>query len=460
LAEAAAAIARGEFAAEAYAAALSARADVAADLDVFISRNEALAEEARAVDLRRARGEPLGPLAGAPLIIKDNIDVAGLPTTAGTPALRSWRPRSDAPVMRPLFAAGALVMGKANMQELALGITSNNAAFGAVRNPYDARLIAGGSSGGTGAGVAARLAPAGLGSDTAGSIRIPAGLCGVVGFRPSTGRWSQAGIVPLSHSRDTAGPMTRSVADAALLDAIVTGDEALPAGQVPGVRLGVPETHFWEDLDAEQAQVCRAALRRLGDAGAVLVPVDVRAIEAAAGRIGRTLTLSECIPDLAGYLDAAGAPMSAGEVIAAIASPDVAFGYRLAVEGRVSAEAYREARDVLQPRLRALYAELFRTHRLEALVFPATPLPARPVGQDDTVELNGRQADTRSAYLRNTEHGALAGLPGLVIPAGLTANGLPAGLEFDGPAGVDRRLLALGLGIEAVLGPIPTPGLT
>jgi mandelamide amidase len=366
---------------------------------------------------------------------------------------------TDAPVMRPLLAAGALVMGKANMQELALGITSNNAAFGAVRNPHDPRLIAGGSSGGTGAGVAARLAPAGLGSDTAGSIRIPAGLCGVVGLRPSTGRWPQAGIVPLSHSRDTAGPMTRRVADAALLDGIVTGEEALPALSLQSARLGVPQTLFWDDLDAGLAKVCDAALRRLADAGAALVPVDVRAIEAAAERIGRSLTLRECIPDLAGYLDAAGAPVSADAVIAAIASPDVAFGYRLAGEGRVSAEAYLEARDVLQPRLKTLYAELFRTQRLDALVFPATPLPARPVGQDDTVELNGRQADTRSTYLRNTEHAALAGLPGLVVPAGLTADGLPVGLELDAPAGGDRRLLALGLAIEAALGPIPAPRL-
>jgi indoleacetamide hydrolase len=428
------------------------RAAATAALNILITVNPALLDQARSVDRRRASGQAVGPLAGTALLIKDNIDTFDLPTSAGTPALRDWRPRADAAVLRRLRQAGALVLGKANMQELALGITSNNVAFGAVGNPYDPALIAGGSSGGTAAGIAAGLAPAGLGSDTAGSIRIPAGLCGVVGLRPTTGRYAQAGIVPLSHSRDTAGPMARCVADAALIDAIVTGEDAMPALRLHEVRLGVPETLFWDDLDPEQEQVCRAALGRLADAGAVLVPVDVRPMEAVARRIGRSLTLSECIPDLRAYLAAGGSKITAEDVVAAIASPYVADGYSQAMRGTVSPAAYDEARNALQPRLGALYAELFRTAAIDAMVFPATPLPARPIGQDDTVGLNGRQADTRATYLRNTEHGAFARLPGLVVPAGLTPGGLPAGLEFDAPSGADRRLLALGAAVEAVLG--------
>lgn len=455
LAEATRAIREGALGAASYCAALEARADEASGLNIFISRNPRLAEQAAEVDARRARGEALGPLAGAPLLVKDNIDTAGLPTSAGTPALKAWRPRADAPVLRRLLDAGALVMGKANLQELALGITSNNRAFGPVRNPYDPALIAGGSSGGTAAGIAARVSPAGLGSDTAGSIRIPAALCGVTGLRPTLGRWSQAGIVPLSASRDTAGPMARSVADLALLDAIVTGESgSVDAGEI---RLGLPQGGFWDDLDPAVARLCRDAVDLLKDQGIEFISVDVAAIVETAERIGRALTLYECIPNLRRYLQAGGCEVTAEAVIAGIASPDVAYGYALAARGEVGAETYRLARETLQPRLRGLYAELFASHGLDALIFPATPLPARPVGQDGTVELNGRRVDTRATYLRNTEQGALAGLPGLALPAGLTEAGLPVGLELDGPAGSDRRLLAIGEALEAALGRLPPP---
>lgn len=447
--QAAAALRRGEITAESYAQALSARAEATAHLNIFMTRNPSLAEQARGVDLARARGEPLGALAGVPLLIKDNIDSADWPTTAGTPALRDWRPAADAPVLRRLLDAGALVMGKANLQELALGITSNNRAFGPVHNPHAPELIAGGSSGGTAAGIAGGVAPGGLGTDTAGSIRIPASLCGVAGLRPSQGRYPQAGIVPLSHSRDTAGPMARTVADLALLDEVIAGEPAAPPGALRAVRLGLPIQHFWDDLDPQTASVATTALERIRHAGAELVEIDVGAIVALAARIGRALTLYECVRDLDAYLAAAGAPVSAAEVVAGIASPDVAAAYSMA--GSVSRETYLEARDTLRPELRRLYQDLFAASGVAALAFPATPLPARPIGEDETVELNGRRADTRSTYLRNTEPAALAGLPALCLPMGLTTQGLPVGLELDGPAGADGRLLGLGAAIEAVL---------
>src|SRR5262249_39164407 len=190
--EAAEALSTGTLTAEALAEALLARCVAAAPLNAFISLEpDKVRAEARRADQHRQRGASLGPLHRVPLVIKDNIDTAGYPTTAGTPALAAHRPKHNAPVVQRLLEAGALILGKANLQELAYGPTSNNAAFGPVRNPYDPTRIPGGSSGGTACAVAARLAPAALGTDTAGSVRVPASLCGVISFRPTTLRWPQ-----------------------------------------------------------------------------------------------------------------------------------------------------------------------------------------------------------------------------------------------------------------------------
>src|SRR5262245_10574434 len=270
------ALRNGEQTAEALAEALLARC-AASPLNAFITLEaEHLRAAARAADQRRRRGEPLGPLHGVPLALKDNIDTVDYLTTAGTPGLAAHRPKRNAPVVQRLLDAGAIVLGKANLQELAYGPTNNNAAFGPARNPYDTTRIPGGSSGGTAAAVAARLAPAGLGTDTAGSVRVPASLSGVTSFRPSTLRWPQAGIVPISHTRDTAAPMARSVADCVLLDGVVAGGatEVAPA-RLMGLRLGVPRGHFWENLDAELGEILETALARLREAGVVLVEGDV-----------------------------------------------------------------------------------------------------------------------------------------------------------------------------------------
>src|ERR1700704_3644810 len=264
--ELAQAIRRGDLASEALVEELLARCAAASSLNAFISLEpERVRAAARHADQHRSRGGELGPLHGVPLAIKDNFDTADYRTTAGTPALAAHRPKRNAVVVQRLLDAGAVVLGKANLQELAYGPTSNNAAFGPVRNPYDPTRIPGGSSGGTASAVAARLAPAGLGTDTAGSVRVPGSLCGVTSFRPSTLRWSQAGIVPISHTRDTAGPLARSVADCVLLDGVVTGSatEVAPA-DLKGLRLGVPRGYFWDNLDAELGAILEAALVRLG----------------------------------------------------------------------------------------------------------------------------------------------------------------------------------------------------
>ena len=172
---------------------------------------EIFLEAARSADRLAAEGRFTGPLHGVPLAVKDNIHVATFPNTAGTGAMQGFRPSAHAPIVQRLVNAGALVLGKTNLHELGLGVTSNNPVFGPVRNPYDPSRIAGGSSGGTASAVAAGLSPAGLGTDTGGSLRIPAALCGIAALRPTVGRYSQAGITPISRTRDTAGPDRKSV---------------------------------------------------------------------------------------------------------------------------------------------------------------------------------------------------------------------------------------------------------
>src|ERR1700722_18664315 len=224
VADAAAAIRTGATTAEALADALLARVAAHKSLNAFITvEPDKVRAAARTADQQRASGAALGPVHGVPLALKDNLDTVDYPTTGGTPGLTGNRPKRNAVIAQALFDAGAIALGKCNLHELAYGITNNNAAFGPARNPYAPDRIPGGSSGGTGVAVAARLAPGGVGTDTGGSVRVPAALCGIVGFRPSTGRWSQVGVVPISHTRDTPGPMARNVADCALMDGVVCG---------------------------------------------------------------------------------------------------------------------------------------------------------------------------------------------------------------------------------------------
>src|SRR5262249_23645005 len=241
------------------------------DLNAFIWQNEDLVlEAARASDKRRGHGN-LSPLHGLPIVLKDNIETAHAPTTAGTPALRDHHPPKDAPVAAALFSAGAILLGKTNLHELAWGGTSNNVAFGAVHNPYNPSMIPGGSSGGNAAAIAARMCTAGLGTDTGGSIRVPSALCGTVGLRPTCVRYSTERVVPCSHTRDIVGPMARSVKDLILLDSVVTGNHSpVRPAILQGVRVGMPRGYFFDDLDSSLAPIVETALAMLRDADCVL----------------------------------------------------------------------------------------------------------------------------------------------------------------------------------------------
>ena len=432
------------------------------DLNAFITfdRDRALAS-ARKADALAARKSFAGALHGVPIVVKDNIHVAGVPNSAGTPALKAFVPTRNAPVAEKLIRAGAIVLGKTNMHELAFGITSNNAAFGPARNAYDPSRIAGGSSGGTGNAIAARMAAAGLGSDTGGSVRIPAALNGISGLRPSLGRYSQEGIAPIAHTRDTAGPMAREVADLVLLDTIITGarDKVVPAS-LRGLRVGVPRAVFWKNLDPETERLATAALDRLRGAGAEVVEVDMPGLAELNGKVSFPVALYEANVDLTRYLKRYRIPLDIKGLAERIASPDVKGLFASAiVPGAKDAIPEKVYRDALatRPALQRLYAETFKTHGIAALVFPTTPLPAAPVGDDQTTKLNGADVPTFFTFIQNTDPGSNAGIPGLTVPIGRTAAGLPVGLELDGPAGSDRRLLGIGLALEALFGRLPAP---
>jgi indoleacetamide hydrolase len=432
------------------------------DLNVFITfdRERALAA-ARKADSLAARKSFAGPLHGVPIVVKDNIHVAGLPNSAGTPGLRGFVPTRNAPVAEKLIRAGAIVLGKTNMHELAFGITSNNAAFGPARNAYDPARIAGGSSGGTGNAIAARMAAAGLGSDTGGSVRIPAALNGIAGLRPTLGRYAQEGITPIAHTRDTAGPMAREVADLVLLDTIITGTrDRVAAAPVAGLRIGVDRAVFFRNLDTEVEQLTDAALDRLQQAGAEIVEVDMAGLVDLNAKVSFPVALYEANVDLTAYLKRYRIPLDLAGLAAQIASPDVKGLFASAIvpgaKDAVPQKAYLDAL-AARPALQRLYAETFRKHRIVALAFPTTPLPAAPIGDDEKTKLNGADVPTFPTFIQNTDPGSNAGLPGLSIPIGRTAAGLPIGLALDGPAGSDRRLLGVGLALEALFGRLPAP---
>lgn len=458
--EAAQRIAEGSLLCADYAEALIARVGEIAHLGAFLHHDaQALRRAAAALDEAPRPAPGTLPLFGVPLAFKDNIDVAGVPTTVGSPWMADHVPRIHAGVTQRLLDAGALVLGKSNLHEWSQGVTGHNHAYGPARNPHDPTRIAGGSSGGNAVALATLAAPAAIGTDTGGSVRVPAALCGLVGFRPSVGRWPDDGLVPISPTFDTAGAMARCVADCWLLDGAVTGGPVRgPAADLRGLRIGVPQAYFWESLDPGVAAVCRDGLARLRDAGVVLVPCDPVGVGRLFAQGSMSISLFEILPALAAYFARHGRPFDARALTAAVVSPDVRPLFEgLFGAGRVTPEVYAHAMGTLRPRMQAAYRSCFATHGIDALIFPTAPLTASRIGEDATVMLCGQPVSTFGTYIRNSGPAGMAGLAGLSLPAGLSADGLPVGLELDGPAGTDLRLLAIGRAIEAVLPAVAVP---
>jgi len=451
----------GEMAALDYADALLARCAAGASLNAFITLDPAAVRAAaRAADAHRAAGGVLGPLHGLPIPVKDSVNTAGIETTVGTRALRGWIPARDATSIARLKAAGAIVLGKTNIHELSFGWTSSNLEFGAVRNPYDLSRIPGGSSGGTAAAVAARMAPLGVAEDTQGSIRVPAALCGITGFRPTTGRYPTDGTAPITPLFDQIGPHARCVADLALFDAIISGEAApIEPATLAGLRIGIDRTFFFAGIDAEVAALTEKTLAQLAAAGAIIVEAPVPGLDGVVP-VAMAIQVHDVVPALERYLADSGAPVDFAGMFAGVSRDVAAVFAQVALHGAPAAIAenvYAAARDTARPALQRAMASWFADHRIDAMLFPATMVPATPVGDESPVAIGGQSVPFATAIARNITPCSTLGLPGLVLPCGLTAAGLPVAIELDGPAGSDRRLLAIGMAVEAALGPMPAP---
>jgi mandelamide amidase len=451
----------GEVTAERYATAILERCQQCKTLNAFITLpQEQVREAARAADRLRVSGAKLGALHGLPIPVKDSVNTKDMPTTGGTPALRNFRPKEDAPVVRALLAAGAIVLGKTNLHELSFGWTSNNLAFGSVHNPYDLKRIPGGSSGGTAVAVSARMAPLGVAEDTEGSIRVPAAMCGIAGFRPTTGRYISTGAVPISPLFDQVGPHARTVGDLALFDSVVTGDwSPLTATGLKGTKLGVGRKYWFSGLDSEVEYVTNEALKKLQAAGAEIVEADVPELARLVELTTNPVQNHDVRFALTKYLEEYGAGVTFDQLISQ-ASADIRRDFRDLLPGGklfVGEPEYQAVRDQHLPKLKEVYRQYFARTGVAAVVFPATMIPPPLIGEDVEVSIGGKKVAFETAVARNIAPGSTAGLPGLVLAAGMTSGGLPIGLEFDGQVGSDRSLLALGLSLERVLGAVPAP---
>lgn len=415
---------------------------------------------AREIDGALARNEKLGPLGGVPIAIKDNLCTSASPTTCASKILEGFCAGYDAHVVERLEAAGAIVIGKTNLDEFAMGSSTEHGARGATRNPWDVHRVAGGSSGGSAAAVAAGLAPASLGSDTGGSIRQPASLCGVVGVKPSYGRVSRYGLVAFGSSLDQVGPLARDVRDAALLLGVIAGfderdstsvDQPVPDyvaaldQPLDGVRIGLIDAEADESLDPEVASAVTGAVERLERAGARLIPIELphRKYAVACYYI---IAPAEASSNLARFDGGHYGRRSAepGDIMNLYAaSRGEGFGSevkrRIMLGTYALSSGYYEAYYLKALKVRTLIMRDFDRafDRVDVIASPAAPTPAFPLGE--------KTDDPLAMYLSDiyTLAASLAGICAVSIPCGFSSGGLPIGLQLMGPSFGEERLLSV-----------------
>lgn len=428
--------------------------DTHKDSNAFITISSDMAlNRAKELDALTQNGQSMGPLHGIPVAVKDNIHVGGLPNTAGHPALKDFVPTADAGVVARLKDAGAIVVGKTNLHEMAYGITSKNEAFGYVKNAVNPDFIAGGSSGGTAVAIAQGTVDLGLGTDTGGSSRIPAALNGIVGFRPTVDRYPSDGMTLISNTRDTVGPMARSMDGIIVLDQVMSAqDYSVGAVALTDLRLGVPKGNFYQALSPEIAERMDTLLEGLRAEGVTLIEADLPGLNEANAKVGFPVVLFETGVLLEAYLAKHTPGQTLAELAAATASGDVKGVLQSVLDKTVTEEAYQEAKNVFRPQLQTIYSDYFQEHNLDAIIFPTTPIPAIKIEEaGDTITRNGETVPTFTVYIQNTDPGSNAGIPGLSLPLDQTQAGLPFGVEIDGPENSDVRLLSIGLALESFI---------
>ena len=410
--------------------------------------------QAKAADAELARGTDRGPLHGIPVAVKDVFETRGVRTTAGSVIFMHNVPARDATVVEKLAAAGAVLVGKTGMHELAYGVTSNNPHFGAVRNPWDTDRIPGGSSGGSGAAVSADMVFMAMGTDTGGSIRIPAAFCGTVGLKPTTGRVSRYGVLPLDFSLDHMGPLTRSVRDAAVTLSAIAGfdprDETsseqpvgsyLPAPDcsIRNVRIGLPQNFYLERLDPDVDMAVRRMAATAESLGARVIPVRVPDIEAL-NTVGRVILLAEASAVMEKYIgnrDQFGA-----DVLSLLDQ-----GRLLPATDYVNAQRLRRV-------MQREYAQLWS--KVDCLFTPTTPMAAPRIGEK-TVSLGEFTDDVRLATTRFVRGINVLGLPAISMPCGADRRGLPLGLQIIGRPFDEALILQVAAALEDATGKSARP---
>lgn len=446
-----------------------------ARLDKDLGAMLALAPDAEAqaetIDLQRKNNVPLGPLAGVPIAIKDQIVTADLTTTAGSKMLAGWRPPYDATAVARLRSAGAIILGKTNLDEFAMGSATSHSAFFPTRNPWSTDRVPGGSSGGSAAAVAAGLAAGALGTDTGGSIRQPASFCGIVGLKPTYGRVSRYGAIAYASSLDQVGPMARTTADVAALYDAIAGHDPLDHTSLPnplspaseaiyanpnnlvGLKIGLPSEYLGDGVDPEVRASIENALGSLRERGATLVPVHLPHTAIAIATYYLIAT-AEASSNLARYDGVRyGHRAETSSDLQDLYARSRAEGFGPEVKRRILlgtfalSSGYYDAYYGQAQRARTLIRRDFASAftQVDLIAGPVSPVPAWKIG--------ALEDDPLAMYLMDilTVPVNLAGLPALSVPCGLTASRLPIGLQLIGPPLSETRLLQVGSSIEQAL---------
>jgi aspartyl-tRNA(Asn)/glutamyl-tRNA(Gln) amidotransferase subunit A len=403
---------------------------------------------AKAAEIMIGAGHWLGPLHGIPIALKDNIGLKGLRSTAGSKILADWLPAQDATAAARLRGQGAIFIGKTNMHEFAWGGTSDNPHYGAVRNAWNPERFPAGSSGGSGAAVAARTCLGALGTDTGGSVRLPSAINGIAGLRPTIGRVSNYGVIPLAWSMDTVGPMARTVEDCAVMFNAIAGHDPKDGGSaakpvmdytadlgrgVERLRIGIVPSYFFNHLQPPVHDAVKGALKTLEGLGASVVDIEIKNIH---GNISAQLTIEAAEPSAYHQRWLRERPEDYGEDVRTL----LEMGEMLLATHYIQAQRYRTL-------LRQEFMDAFKS--VDVFICPTLPFTATKVGEMNVVIENGQQEDMLSAIMQFTGVPSLTGLPSLNVPCGFDPDGLPVGMQVIGRPFDEATLFRVGAAFQA-----------